>query len=76
MVVMVLPGILGRYLDDRYGVRFLTPLGLLLGMSLAGYLLWLLGKILTPPARGEPIPFEEDADEDAGEDWDDEEPKT
>lgn len=66
LVVMVGPGLLGSFADHRLGTSFWTPTGLVLGTLLGTYLLLLLARKLTPPARGKPIPFddeEEDGDQ-------------
>lgn len=61
---MLIPGIAGAYLDDQLGTGFLTPIGIALGMAFAMGMLLLLSKKLTPPARGNPIPFEDDEGKD------------
>ena len=63
MLFMLGPALLGRYLDQKLGTKFLTVSGLVLGMALATGLLLLLVQKLTPPAGGKPIPFDEEADE-------------
>ena len=62
LIVMVGPGFLGSFLDQRLGVRFLTPIGLVLGTVLATFLLLLLARQFTPAARGKPIPFDDEED--------------
>lgn len=37
VVEMVVPGLVGQYLDDRLGTRFLTLIGFGLGLSLGIY---------------------------------------
>lgn len=64
VMLMVSPGVLGTFLDRKCGTKLFTPIGFLLGMALATFILILLARKLTPVARGEPIPFDdEDADD-------------
>lgn len=58
-LVMVLPGVLGAYLDKRWGTTFLAPLGFGLGLLLGTMGLIVLAKKLTPPARGTPLPWDD-----------------
>lgn len=60
---MVGPGLIGAWLDRRWGSSLCTPIGFLLGMALATTALVVIAQKLTPPARGKPIPFD-DADGD------------
>ena len=60
LIVMIGPGLLGSFLDARFGLRFLTPTGLVLGMLLGTFVLLLLVRKLAPPARGTPLSDDED----------------
>ncbi|MDH3719209.1 MAG: AtpZ/AtpI family protein [Planctomycetota bacterium] len=53
-LVMVLPGIAGQWLDQRWGTKFLTPLGFVFGLT-AGfyYLLAMTGVIKHRRSRGD-----------------------
>jgi len=62
-LLMLGPGLLGRGLDRRLGTQFLTPIGFVLGTVLATFILILLARKLTPPARGDPLPFDDDDDQ-------------
>ena len=67
---MVGPGLVGAWLDRRWGSSLCTPAGFLLGMVLATTALVVLAQKLTPPARGKPLPFD-DSDDAAHDDSDD-----
>ncbi len=69
MIVMAGPGLIGSFIDRRFGMRLWTPIGLVVGFVLGTGLLLILARKLTPPARGKPIPFE-DAEEEPEEDQD------
>jgi F0F1-type ATP synthase assembly protein I len=56
MIIMVGPGMLGRFLDGYFGVHFLAPVGLIVGMVLGTTLLLVLARKFAPPARGKPLP--------------------
>jgi len=49
VIVMVGPGLLGQWLDHKFGLHFLATVGfvggLLMGMA---YLIWLVGKLGKP----------------------------
>ena len=60
LIVMIGPGLAGNWLDQRLNTQYLSAIGIFLGLSLGTFILVLLAKNLTPPARGEPIPFEDD----------------
>lgn len=64
LLFMVGPGLFGAFIDGKLGTGFFTPAGIFLGMGLATYLLVLLARKLTPPARGTPIPFEDEPTDD------------
>ena len=65
-LVMIVPGIVGNWLDGRLGTEFLLPLGFGVGVITGIVVLIVLGKQFTPPARGEAIPWEDEpSDEDA-----------
>lgn len=57
---MVGPGLLGSWADKKFNTKWFAPLGILVGLTLATVVLILIAKKLTPPARGEPIAFEDD----------------
>ena len=57
---MVLPGILGAMLDKRFGTTFLAPCGFGLGLIAGTTGLIILGRLYTPPARGNPLPWQEE----------------
>jgi len=61
LIVMVGPGLLGRWLDQKLGSNYLAIVGLGVGLTLGTYILILLAKHLTPPARGEPLIDEEES---------------
>jgi hypothetical protein len=61
-LVMVLPGILGAYLDKRWGTTLLAPVGFGLGLVLGTTGLIVLAKKLTPPAGGKPLPWDDPKD--------------
>ena len=63
LVVMVGPALFGRWLDTRYQTQFLALIGLVAGLILSTCLLLLLANKLTPPAGGEPIPYDDDDQE-------------
>lgn len=69
ILFMLLPGLAGSFADRKLDTNFLTPIGTIMGMVFAVGMLLLLAKKLTPPARGKPIPFE---DEKGNDPWDDE----
>lgn len=70
VLVMIGPVMAGRWLDRRLGTEFLTPVGFVLGTIVATGLLLILARALTPPARGDPIPFD---DEETDDGWDEDE---
>jgi len=61
VIIMVGPGLIGAALDRRWGSSFFTPAGFLLGMVLATTSLVVLAQKLAPPARGKPLPFDDEA---------------
>lgn len=63
LLVMVGPALAGSYLDDRLGTRFLMPSALIAGVLMSMALLLVLAKQFTPPARGKPLPLDEDDQE-------------
>ncbi len=63
---MVGPGLIGAWLDRRWGSSLCTPAGFLLGMALATTALVVIAQKLAPAARGKPLPLEDpDEDEDS-----------
>lgn len=66
LIFMVGPGLLGSYLDNQFGTGFLTPVGFALGIFIATTALVALAHKLTPPARGKPIPFDDESEQDTG----------
>ena len=64
---MLAPGALGGLIDRQLGTSIFTPAGFLLGLALAMVALVILAKKLAPPARGKPIPFEDELPADKGE---------
>ncbi len=60
VIVMVVPGLIGAALDRRWGSSIFTPAGFLLGMALATIALIVLAQKLAPPARGKPLPLDDD----------------
>lgn len=70
VIIMVGPGLIGAWLDRRWGTSLCTPAGFLIGMVLATTALIVIAQKLTPPARGKPLPFD-DTDDDAPDDSDD-----
>lgn len=58
-LLMVLPGVLGAWLDKKFGTSFLTLLGFAIGLLAGLSGLILIARRLTPPARGKPLPAEE-----------------
>jgi hypothetical protein len=51
---MVLPGIAGQWLDERWGTKFLTPLGFVFGLTAGFYhLLAMTGVIKRRRSRGD-----------------------
>lgn len=68
LIFMLGPGLIGWWLDRKLGTSLLTPIGFLVGMVLATTALLALAKKLAPPARGNPIPFEDEGEEE-DEDW-------
>lgn len=61
LIIMVGPGLVGRWLDQKLGSNYLALVGLGIGLTLGTYILILLAKHLTPPARGEPLVDEEES---------------
>jgi len=57
---MVTPGFLGMWLDDLLDTSLFTPAGFLIGIVLGITLLLILAQKFAPPARGKPLPFEEE----------------
>ncbi len=53
---MVLPGLLGKWLDDRWGVSFLGLLGFALGMSLGVFHLLAMTRRAGPPPPSDRMP--------------------
>ena len=70
LTLMVGPAFVGNYLDRRFGTMIFAPAGLVLGMLLGTSLLLLLANKLTPAARGNPLPLDDDRPED---EWDENE---
>lgn len=70
VIIMVGPGLIGAWLDRRWGTSLCTPAGFLIGMVLATTALIVIAQKLTPPARGKPLPFD-DSNDDAMDDSDD-----
>ncbi|MEO8268248.1 MAG: hypothetical protein ABI557_00930 [Aureliella sp.] len=64
VILMVGPGLVGAALDRRWHSSFCTPIGFLIGMALATTSLVILAQKLAPPARGEPLPFDDNSDDD------------
>lgn len=60
VVVMVVPGVLGSWLDARWGTQFAQPIGFGLGMLVATTCLVVLAQKLIPKAQGTPLPLEPD----------------
>lgn len=60
---MIAPGLLGSVLDKRMGTRVLTPIGFLIGMLLGTTALVVLAKHMSPPARGRPLPTDDEPSE-------------
>lgn len=60
LLLMLLPAVLGNWLDDLLETKFLALAGLILGMVLGTTMLLILAKRLIPPAGGKPIPFEDE----------------
>ncbi len=60
LILMVVPGMLGHWLDGRWGTQFLAPVGFAVGMVAATGILIALARRLTPPAGGNPLPQEDD----------------
>ncbi|MEC8556017.1 MAG: hypothetical protein VXZ82_13495 [Planctomycetota bacterium] len=60
LIVMVGPGLLGQWLDRRLRTNYLALVGLGVGVTLGTYILILLAKRLTPPARGAPLSDEQE----------------
>lgn len=64
VIVMVAPGLVGMWLDKRFGTAIFGPVGFVLGMGLSTLVLVVLAQKLMPPARGQPLPPEpEDTNE-------------
>jgi hypothetical protein len=63
VIMMVSPGLLGMWLDGRMNTRLFTPVGFLFGIVLATTLLLILAQKFAPPARGKPLPFEDEQPE-------------
>lgn len=59
---MLGPGLVGVWLDRRWGSSLCTPAGFLLGMALATAALVVIAQKLTPPARGKPLPFDDESE--------------
>ena len=62
VIIMVGPGLIGAALDRRWKSSLCTPAGFLLGMALATTALVVLAQKLAPPARGKPLPFDDDVE--------------
>lgn len=62
-LLMVLPGILGSMLDRRLGTTFLAPIGFGLGLTAGTAGLLVLVKRFSPPARGKPLPWDDEESE-------------
>ena len=60
LIVMVGPGLLGNWLDQQFGTEFLAIVGTIAGVTLSTFVLLLLAKQLTPPARGEALADDEE----------------
>lgn len=67
VLVMILPGVIGNWIDGRFGTSVFMPLGFGLGVITGIVVLIVLGKQFTPPARGAPIPWDDEPDQDAAE---------
>jgi hypothetical protein len=50
-LTMFVPGVIGGWLDDRFGLTFLGPIGLLLGFGTAIFWLVQLGRAGRSPDR-------------------------
>ncbi len=61
---MVGPGLVGAWLDHRWGTTLCTPAGFLIGMALAATALVVIAKNLTPPAFGKPLPRDDEPADD------------
>ncbi len=68
-VVMVGPGILGSYLDQKIGTSFLGMTGFVFGLVVGTIGLLVLARRFTPKARGKPLAWPDD--EEAGAESDD-----
>jgi hypothetical protein len=62
-LLMVGPGILGAFLDRRFGTNFLAATGFIGGLVLGTAGLIVLAQKFTPPARGQALPWEDESAE-------------
>lgn len=66
-LLMVIPGLLGAFLDQKFGTAFLAPVGFGLGLTLGTVGLLVLVRQFSPPARGKPLPWDDESDSSDGE---------
>lgn len=64
LIFMVGPGLIGMALDRRLGTGFLSPAGFVVGIALATTALLVMVNKFSPPARGQPLPFDDNSEDD------------
>jgi hypothetical protein len=62
-LIMVVPGIIGSLLDQRWGTRFLAPLGFGFGLTAGTAGLLVLVRRFSPPAGGKPLSWDGEGEE-------------